>query len=58
MTTTIYEWMEYCIHFVPKYLTFDFFDTNFGHSSYSKYKKTKYNVIYYIMYFQYIFNFL
>jgi hypothetical protein len=40
MTTTIYKWMEYCIHSVPKYLTFDFFDTNFGHSSYSKYKKT------------------
>jgi hypothetical protein len=34
---------------------FDFFDTNFDHSYYLKYEK--YNMVYYIMYFKYIFEF-
>jgi hypothetical protein len=38
-------------------LMFDFFNTNFDHSYYSKYLKIKYNMIYYIMYFKYIFEF-
>jgi hypothetical protein len=41
----------------PKCLMFAFSDINFDHSSYSKYEKIKYNVVYYLMYFKYIFDF-
>jgi hypothetical protein len=35
---------------------FDFFNINFEHSFYLKYIKIKYNMVYCIMYFKYIFN--